>query len=216
MTENETWIVTKMKGYGCIGVFFLPFILVGIWTLGYSLNNIYNSQKTGDWTKVPATVAHIKLDYDNDSDGGDGTYEVKIGYKYKIGNKEFLGHKIAIGYSGGNGKEHVALFSKLENAKKIAVFVNPDDSSEAIIIKGINNSIVGVLVFSIMWNSFISFCLIPLFLKKGAKFNVKYAFIAFAVIWVTGFYLLFSDSIKIHSEDKIEVVESKKISDTDV
>ncbi|MDQ6470660.1 DUF3592 domain-containing protein [Flavobacterium sp. LHD-80] len=216
MTENDTWIVTKMKGYGCIGLFFLPFVLVGIGILIYSLNNIYNSQKIKDWTKVTATVAHIKLDYDNDNEGGDGIYEVKIGYKYKIGNKEFLGHKIAIGYSGGNGEEHVALFSKLENAKKISVFVNPDNNSEAIIIKGINNSIAGVLIFSIMWNSFVAFCLIPLFLKKGAKFNVKYVFITLVVIWVTGFYFLFSDSIKIHSEEKIEVIESKKTSGTDV
>jgi hypothetical protein len=216
MTEKETWIVTRMEGYGCLGLFFLPFVLVGIWILGYSLNNIYNSQKTGDWIKVPATVAHIKLDYDNDTDGGDGIYEVKIGYKYKIGNKEYLGDKIAFGYTASNGKEHVALFSKLENAKKISVFVNPEENSDAIIIKGINNSIIGVLIFSIIWNSSISFFLIPLFLKKGAKFNVKYAFIAFAVIWITGFYLFFSDSIKIRSEDKIEVIESKKISDADL
>lgn len=37
MAIDKIWIVTKIKGYGCIGLFFLPFLLVGIGTLGYSL-----------------------------------------------------------------------------------------------------------------------------------------------------------------------------------
>ncbi len=215
MTENETWIVTKMKGYGCIGLFFLPFVLVGIGTLVYSLNNIYNSQKTGDWTKVTATVEHVKIDRESDGDGG-STEVVYIKYKYAINNKEYLGNRIAFGYGGNNTEEHFLLFSKLENAKKIAAFVDPDNNADAIIIRGINNSIVGLLIFSIMWNSFISFFLIPLFLKEGSKFNFKHVFIMVGVIWVTGFYLLLSDSIKIPFEDKIEVIESKKISNEDV
>lgn len=210
MIEKRIWFLNKIKGYGCIGLFFLPFVLVGIWTLFYSLINIYNSQRTEYWTKVPATIEHVELEYDSDSDGG-GTYEVHIGYKYIINDKQYFGNKIAYGYGGNNTEDHSALFNKLENSKKIAVFVNPKDNSNVIIIKGINNSIIGLLIFSIMWNSLLSIFIIPLFLKEDSKFSFKHISISVITIWIIGISLLVSDSIKIPFEDKIEVIESKKL-----
>ncbi|MFH6999577.1 DUF3592 domain-containing protein [Flavobacterium sp. FlaQc-57] len=210
MAEKRIWFLTKIKGYGCIGLFFLPFILVGIWTLFYSLINIYNSQKTEGWNKVPATVEHVQLEYNSDSDGG-GTYEVHIGYKYVINNKRYFGNKIAFGYGGNDTEGHSSLFNKLENSKKITVFVDPKDNSNAIIIRGINNSIIGVLIFSIMWNSLLSIFFIPLFMKEDSKFTFKYVLISVMIIWIIGISLLVSDSIKIPFEDKIEVIESKKV-----
>lgn len=210
MTEKRIWFLTKIKGYGCIGLFFLPFVLVGIWTLFYSLINIYNSQRTENWTKVPAIVEHVELAYNSDNDGG-GTYEVHIDYKYKINDKEYFGNKIAYGYGGNDTEGHSALFNKLENSKKIAVFVNPKDNSSVIIIRGINNSIIGVLIFSIMWNSLLSIFIIPLFLRDNSKINFKHISISVITIWIIGISLLVSDSIKIPFEDKIEVIQSKKV-----
>lgn len=210
MTKNRTWDANKIKGYGCFGLFLLPFVLVGVWTLFYSLYNIYNSQKTADWSKVTAIVEDIKLDYNSDSDGG-GTYVVHIRYKYKVHNKEYLGDKIAFGYGGNDTEEHDLLFSRLENAKKIVVFVDPNNNSDAIIIRGINNSIIGVLIFSLMWNSLISIFVIPIFLKENSKFKFKYLLAAIVIIWIIGIALLGSDSTKIPFGEKIEVLESKKL-----
>lgn len=210
MAIDKIWIVTKIKGYGCIGLFFLPFILVGIGTLGYSLINIYNSERAKNWTKVTATVENLKLEYESDSDG-DWTEVVNIRYKYAINKKEYLGSKIAFGYGGNNTEGHSSLFSRLENAKKIVVFVNPGNSSEAIIIPGINNSTVGLLIFSIMWNSLLSIFFIPLFLKEGSKFDFKNVLIIVVLIWIVGISLLVSESLKIPFSEKIEVIENKPI-----
>ncbi|WP_281232621.1 DUF3592 domain-containing protein [Flavobacterium gelatinilyticum] len=198
----------KLKAYGCLGLFFLPFVAVGIWTLYKSVCNVYNSQKTDDWKKVTALVDKIDIEYHSDSDGGE-TSEVIIQYKYAIHNVNYTGTKIAYGYGNSNVEEHSQLFYKLEKAKKIAVFVNPDDYSEAVIIRGMNSSIVFLLVFSIIWNSLISFFLLPLLMKKNSKFNIKKYFLVVIVIWIVGFTILLSNKFDIGFTEKVEVIEHK-------
>ncbi|MFB9076509.1 DUF3592 domain-containing protein [Flavobacterium procerum] len=200
----------KLKAYGCLGLFFLPFVAVGIWTLYKSISNIYDSQKTDDWKKVTAIVEKATIEYDTDSEGTE-TAKVIIQYKYTIHNVNYTGDKIAYGYGNNNVEEHSVLFSNVEHAKKIAVFVNPDDYSEAVIIKGMNNSIVFLLVFSMLWNSLISFFLLPLLLKKNTKINVKTYFLVVAIIWILGFTFLISEKFSIPFGEKLEVIENKPV-----
>ena len=209
MTESDLKTGDKIKSYGCIGLFFLPFVLVGIGTLFYSLFNIYNSQKTQDWTRVIADVQNVKLDYHDDNDGG-GTYVVNINYKYIINNKKYSGNRIAFGYGGNDTDDHSSLFSRLENAKRIVVFVDPNDGSEAGMIKGLNNSIIGLLIFSIMWNSLLSIFIIPLFIKKETNINLKNLLFIIVIIWIVGISLLVSHSLNFSFGEKIEVIESNR------
>lgn len=198
----------KKTSWGCVILFFMPFVLVGLWTFFSSIINIYNSEKTQNWPKVIANVKNVKLDYHNDDDGGE-SYEVKIKYEYLINNKKYQSEKVGFGYGMNGTEDHESLFYKLENSKKVIAYVNPNNNSDSILIKGINNSIIGMLIFSIMWNSLLSIFLIPLFTKDNPRYSPKKIMPFVVIIWIVGFVLLLTKSTHIAIENKVEVIEYK-------
>ena len=204
MLENE--IPKEKSPSGCLILFLAPFILIGIWSLSYSLKNIYKSVSTSDWTRVTATINDLKLDHEIDDDGGESDL-VKINYEFFIKNKNYHSTKIAFGYGRNNTEDHESLFHKLENCKKVIAYVNPADNYDSILIKGLNNSIIGMLIFSIMWNSLISIFLLPLF-TKNIKYDPKKVLPFVVIIWLIGFTLLLTKSVKTNIENRIEVIET--------
>jgi hypothetical protein len=137
---NTEELKKEKTSWGCVILFFTPFVLIGLWSFFFCIINIYNSEKTQNWRKVIANVNNVKLDCDID-DGAE-SYVVKINYEYLINNKKYQSKKVGFGYGMNGTEDHGSLFSKLENSKKIIAFVNPKDNSDSILIKGINNSII--------------------------------------------------------------------------
>ena len=64
-----------------------------------------------------------------------------------------------------------------------------------------------MLIFSIMWNSLISIFLLPLF-TKNIKYDPKKVLPFVVIIWLIGFTLLLTKSVKTNIENRIEVIET--------
>ncbi|MBO0593956.1 DUF3592 domain-containing protein [Cellulophaga sp. E16_2] len=195
------------EGKGCLILFASPFILIGLVTLCLSIINFYNSEKTTNWLKTSAQVKSLEFHLENE-DGAESN-EVIITYEYIIDNKKYKNNKIAYGYGMNGVDNHHALYLKLKDSKKIIAYVNPANNSDSILIKGINGSIIGLLIFSIMWNSALSLFLVPISMKNNSKLVFKKLIIVTIVIWIIGIILIVTKSIQIPLENKIEVLETK-------
>jgi hypothetical protein len=206
-------IKEKVSQWGCFALFFTPFILVGLWTLFYSIYNIYKSEKSEYWNQIPATILKVEMVTVGDNDGGSSD-KVEVSYLYFIGKKKYMGNKIGFGYGANSTENQEVLFFKLEKSKIILIYVNPDDETESVVCPGINNSIFGLLIFSIMWNSLISIFILPLFLKDGknteeTKLSFKKYFGIVLIIWITGIFLLVSKSINFNIENNLKILEER-------
>ncbi|WP_421498131.1 DUF3592 domain-containing protein [Flavobacterium columnare] len=157
------------------------------------------------WIEVIAEVENVTPAYNNKGK----LSEVKIRYVYIVKNKKYKNNKIAFGYRSNGVEDHETLFNKLKIAKKIRIYINPYNYSDSILVRGLNDSIIKMLIFSIMWNSLLSLFLIPLFTKENSvnrhKKNLKIVFI----IWSIGFYLIFTKPICISIAEKIKIIENE-------
>lgn len=166
----------NLKGLGCLTLFFLPFVIVGLYTAFLSFKSIYNCQSSQSWTKKTAILKDLKFKSSTDNDGMNSS-EIVVKYVYTFDNVVYEGNRIGFGYGMNNIDSHSELFDKLRTAKKIIVYINPNDPKESVMTQGWNNSIVGLLIFAIMWNLFISLFLTPIFfnnkvLPENVIFNV--------------------------------------------
>ena len=171
------------------------------------MRNIYTVESTKKWIPTIATLNKVELKHsDNDSDG---TFSEKIDleYRYNINEKMISGNKLAIGYTLNNIENHSELFYKLQNASKILVYYNPNDISESYAILGYNNSIIGLLIFTIMWNSvFIFFIFNFIFPQKQTK---KISIFILITIWISGFIILLNKESLFNIQNKLIVIEKK-------
>lgn len=200
--------------------FIAPFVLIGLGTLIFSSYSIFKTEQAKSWFPVPANVE--KIDIDSRSNKGTMSYEVIIKYSYTIEGKKYLGNRIAFGYGMNNIDDHDGLFSRLERSKKIIVYVNPNDRQECVIVPGMNDSITGLLIFSILWNSFIvALGILPYFIKgvdenNKPKYTSKEATWIIVIIWAIGIIILLSKCLHIDIENKINVIEEVRNFDSDI
>lgn len=198
-------------GWGCGLVFILPFLLIGLGCLSFSLYYIFKTEQAKGWIQIPANVQ--KIDIDSHSNKGTVSYEVIAKYFYTIEGKKYSGDRIAFGYGMNNIDDHDGLFSRLQSSKRIIIYVNPNDKQESVIVPGMNDSIVGLLIFSILWNSFIvALGIVPLFVKgvdrnNKPKYTSREATLIIAFVWGIGIILLLSKCLHIDIESKINVIE---------
>ncbi|WP_343587887.1 DUF3592 domain-containing protein [Flavobacterium sp.] len=201
------------KRGGCISLFTFPFLIVGLGVLAYTLYCFARNEQAKKWTKI---LAHIEqTDFDVHSRKGTDVYEIAIRYSYEIEGRKYLGDRIYFGYGGSNLEGQEELFSKLKNSRIIGIYVNPDKKSEAVIVPGWNDSITFMLIFSLIWNSFVGVFFFAPFFKdldenSQSKFSYKKMVLGVAVIWILGFVILLSNCFHIDIENKINVIERIK------
>jgi hypothetical protein len=159
----------KKLATGCLIMFITPFIVIGIGTFSYSVYQFLEGFSTHYWQETPATITDCQLkSYENSESV---TEKVFVSYTYKIDGKNYTSSQIAAGYSTDNVEDHRKLYQILNNAKKIMVYVNPRNHKKSVVIKGTNNSMVFLFLFSIMWNSFLAVFVIPYFLWRKEEVN---------------------------------------------
>ncbi|MBC5863711.1 DUF3592 domain-containing protein [Flavobacterium turcicum] len=180
----------------------IPFLGIGLMALFFSLKNIIKIQEAKDWTQTAANVEQVSIDSRKNSKGSE-SHELIIKYTYIINSKKYSGGNLAFGYSMNNFEDHQDLFRKLQESKKIMVYVNPNDKNESVIIPNINGSIVFVLIFSILWNATMIGSLLTL-LYENIK---KYIQVLLILIWLGGIYLLLSGATNIDMESSVVVLE---------
>lgn len=199
-----------IKGKGCLVLFLIPFICMGLIGLFYSINKMYEGYTCRDWGRIIANVEKVDFVIKKSSGRNSGTsYLVNVKYNYLINNKKYSSDRVSFGYGANNTDNHHQIFDVLKGAKRIVVYVNPEDSAEAVVVPGINNSIMGIFIATIMWNSLV-IVLSVLFLGNIKTDNkwLGIVLISFVgLIWAIGFGILTTKSFNVQIEKKIEVVE---------
>ncbi len=138
----------RLRNYGCIALFLLPFISVGLAGFTYSGYIIIKSFIAYTWTPTKATT-EVK---------GDAWYT----YNYK--GKRYNGNNIAFGYAPSNFDDEFT--DRYHSAKTIMVYVNPKKPDESVAIPGFTYAALITLIGSIMWCSLLASFFAPGFLKK--------------------------------------------------
>jgi len=177
MNNNQNKISSDRKGVGCLTLFFFPFVLLGLGTFLFSSYYFFKSIQASTWQKAEAQIIYTNLDKKKAHRIDDvDTYENKAEYLYAIDGQEYKGNKIGFGYSQNNFDRHFQVSEKLKYAHKITVWVNPRNHSESVISKGINNSTIGVFLFSLMWNSLVGSFIVPIICAYRDRKNVNLIF----------------------------------------
>ena len=125
---------------GCVALFGLPFAaggLLALWLIAASLSNGVRMQS---WVETPATILEAKFDAETDSDGAT-TGRAKARYQYTFAGRKYEATRVAVDQGADNvGKYQEQRAAELEEilknkAGKFRCFVNPNDSSEAVLFR---------------------------------------------------------------------------------
>jgi len=220
-------ITGKFKGVSVfLYLIFIGFGLFLLWRVGKTLNDIHQSK---DWVEQEATLQWTRFNTYEGNDDDPTTYGNNVLYKYTIDGQSYKGDQIGFGYGKSNIERHHQIAEKIKYAKRIKIWINPNNPSESTITKGINESVLFTSFFALIWNCLFIGVLIGLassknnhsphygayaFRGKGIMKWLSYLFISIAV---ATFILMIvrlvmakkSDKYVIKLEDKIEVIEYK-------
>jgi hypothetical protein len=162
-----------LKNYGCASLFIAPFLLIGIGSFLYPVYEGIRGLTMNDWVKVEATLLDVKMITTTHHDGGSSD-EVVPTYEYMYRGRLYKSNKVAPGYGSNNTEAHTDLYHLLRKSKKIIVLINPDEPSQAVIAKDINMSVIGLFLFSILWNSLLGVFITPRFFKAAEEENKQF------------------------------------------
>ena len=181
-----------------------------IWKVADTYHKI-NQMK--NWEAYEARVLNVRLDIHQDSFEEDpDTYRVIISYQYQSNGETYLGDRIGFGYFHSNMDRHFQVAEKLKYAKRIRVWVNPDDPSESAITQGWNETAVFLLFFATLFSSIV---FVSVFWGAASP-QVRFLSKVFLALGISGFLFYFgrlvvgkyyTDSHMIKLENKIEVFE---------
>lgn len=197
---------TKVKKWGCVSLFFAPFVFVGLFTLFSGLKSVYDVIRSEKWIETEARIIDLEIEYNSRGN----SKKVLISYEYEFEKQKYKGNQLLFGYSMNSFESHGQLYNILSEANKIKLFINPETPKESVIIREFNKGILFLLVFSIMWNSIVFFFLFQLLSKKKeteVRQKNRLGLVILFAIWVAGIFIIFSSHIPI--EDKIIVTEKK-------
>ena len=188
------------EGVGCVILFILPFLLIGIGTLYISLNTLYLQIKTMNWIAVDALIESVDFitTYDDDDSI---TYETKCTYTYSYKNKNYINNIISIGYGSNNTENHKELYKTLEYTNRLTAYINPEEPNNSTLAKGINSSMISLLIFSILWNGLL------LVFYKGNKYRIITPL--FILVFICGIIIITTGVFHTNFKEKINILEKK-------
>ncbi len=125
---------------GCLAVFALPFLAVGLGVGGYAAFTAVRAFRARDWPRVPATLLDARLVTTPGSDTA--TRRVTARYTYTYLGRSHSGDRV--GFHGGAdnlGSYHERLFRRLDAARRagepVPCYVDPADPSRAVLDPGL-------------------------------------------------------------------------------
>lgn len=179
--EKET-VSQKRKKYGCLILFFAPFVLVGLGTFFMSLYQFGKVIQAKGWVPVEAKVLSLDIIWSESSETSTST--IKMEYAYVVGAETFTGTRVSFSPGSTNVEDHGALYDALNHSRVIRIYVNKNDPTESVVIRGVTNGIVFIALFSIMWNALLMVFLLPMVYKKAQPQKLL---VITVIIWVLGF-----------------------------
>ncbi|MFD1001590.1 DUF3592 domain-containing protein [Ohtaekwangia kribbensis] len=195
----------SIKSMGCLVLFITPFVLIGIGTFGLALYQFGKVAQARNWTPVHAKVLSVEMVSSSDSEST--SYKVEMKYKYSVSSQTFMGSSVSFN-SGMNNIEHYGeLYNVLNQSQVIQIYVNENDPAESVVIRGITNAMIGMLIFSIMWNSLLLTFLLP---ALNRKLEMKKVLIVTLVMWALGIGKFIFQVGDIDISTQVSVIEAKE------
>jgi hypothetical protein len=207
-TEKPEEPKNKKKAIGCLVLFFTPFVLIGLGTLIFSMYQFGKVLQAGLWKPVDAKVLSVELVSSSDSDGT--SYKVKMAYEYVMKGTSFKGNSVSFDAGMNNIENHFALHDKLNRSQVVQVYVNENNPGESVVIRGVTNAMIGMVIFSIMWNTLLLNFLLPFFFKQ---LKIKKLMAITFVVWALGFSKFIFHIGDIDISEQVVVVEAKESRD---
>ncbi|WP_165823821.1 DUF3592 domain-containing protein [Pseudochryseolinea flava] len=193
---------------GCGVLFFTPFVAVGLGTLGLVCYQFFQVMQANNWQSVRAEVLSIEMVSSEDSEST--SYKIQMEYKYGVHGESYVGERVSFNVGMNNVEHYYELFDKLNRAKVITVFVNPDKPGESVVYKGVTNAMIGILIFSLMWNSLIAAFILPMLFKRV---QMKQVLIVVFVVWGVGIVKFVAHVGDIYIADGVTVLEQRDVTE---
>lgn len=193
-------------GIGCLTLFFLPILLVGLGSFFVATYQFYKVYEAKKWKPTNATILFSDLSVSRGVKGG-LLSEVKIKYEYFIGTKSFIGNSVSFGMQKNSSDGYGLLYDKLNNSKVVQVYVNENDPEESVLIRDVTNSMIVLVIFSFMWNSLLMVFVLPIFFKKLTPSKILVFTI---IIWFLGMGKLIYRIGDIDISKRVVVLEEKE------
>jgi hypothetical protein len=129
---------SKQLSPGCLLIFGLPFLLVGLGVAGWGVRSWVLYAQSASWQRLPATVLNVEFVEHAGSDGD--TYSVDATYKYDYGGTTYTGHRVGImGGSSSSYGMHRRRYEELEAArqsgKPVTALANPHNPADALLYR---------------------------------------------------------------------------------
>ncbi len=118
----------KTERSGCLVLFGLPFFLVGIGFLFWSvIPTVYDGWRVQSWPAVSGQLIQADLTTNHSSDST--THEARARYRYHISGREFTHDRVAINEGGDNigmvGEAQVVVAAKAEKLPAVNNLFRP-------------------------------------------------------------------------------------------
>jgi hypothetical protein len=196
------------KEIGCLILFFLPFLVVGLGTLSLAVYQFGKVYQARSWTPVNAIVRPAEFVSSSDSEGT--SYTVKMQYEYVWESKAMTGNSVSFNVGMTNVEDYSTLYQKLNSARVVEAYVNGNNPGESVVIRGVTNAMIGMVIFSLMWNSLLMVFLVPIFFKQ---IKIQKLLGLMMIIWVLGIGKFVSHFGDIDISKQVVVIEAKETVD---
>ena len=186
---------------------------IALFLVWKSVNIIVNIHRMEAWVPIEARLLHVRLDTNESHDDNPDTFRAIVSYQYQVGDSIYTGERLSFGYFHSNMDRHYEISSKLKYARKVRIWVDPDDPQESAMAQGWSETALFFVIFSLLW-----VCgAIAAFLRElGPNSPQGRAWVrGFVAVTIAAFVLLLgrvafasvSDDYVIKLEEKIKVIE---------
>ena len=134
MTRRTT--ARKRTGAGCLALFGLPFLAIGLGMLVWGTVTLLRWQAASDWVAVDAELLSVALEEHRGDDST--TYETTATYRYSYGGQSFTGNRVGLDSGSDDiGGFHQRYYGELRTAQKgnapVTAYVDPNAPANAVL-----------------------------------------------------------------------------------
>jgi hypothetical protein len=192
---------------------FILFTLLGLASLAASLISAYSlflAFQSQNWTPLEATVEKTEIITSKSSNkNGKNSYKTTVLYTYVMAQKQYTGEDICLANFISGRADYNEVFYKLNGAKKIRIFVNPDNFNQSVIVNGFSYNIF-ILLYITLFSSYILFVFLTA--KKSGDLIKSIFRIGFLLVVISAIFLFLPENAyfkKYNLAESIVVLQSK-------
>lgn len=139
---------SKPAGQGCLTLFALPFAIVGLVVLWFTVKPLLDTWQARGWPQSPATIERVELVSHAGDDGS--SYQVEAAYSYVVDGQTYQGHQVsadATADSDYEGNRRIAdqLQAHVGRAGSWRARVDPDNPRNALLVTDIRWGKLGMM-----------------------------------------------------------------------